>query len=353
MKLFFSYSRAQEAELANIVHASKVYHECWYDQNIGAGDEWWTEILSQIRNCEIFVFLLSKESTKSKACQAELTYANKLGRHIIALQIDDLDVTFMPHLLKNNNTTSYKPENEGREVRLATILKNISDNIGNYINNWADPGLVPEPAIPITELSEIYSTLKQDEPLNAQHQRELLFRLEKLIDKKLDDPQRIEYTINAFLERDDTTVYIGKKLSELIPKVPEPILNNYVLEAIISQVTQFTDDKDIGKRLSTKAHNPTFLYGQWRLLKTIQNNQLIPLMMEENIVFKNDFSFFLIQNYMQTNFGTFSFQNEFLTIYFMNGVRDTRCFQCFENELFVVQFMNTVAFNIAIYKRLQ
>lgn len=352
MKLFFSYSRAQEAELANIVHASKVYHECWYDQNIGAGDEWWKEILSQIRNCEIFVFLLSKESTKSKACQAELTYADQLGRHIIALQIDDLDATFMPHLLKNNNTTPYKPENEGREVRFATILKNISDNLSEYSKNWTDPSLVPEPVIPITELSDIYSVIMQSGPLIAQEQRDLLFRLEKLLDKKLDDPEKIQYAINAFLERDDTTVYIGKKLSELIPSGPGPKPNNYVLEAIISQVGQFTDDKDIGKRLANKTHNPTFLYGQWRLLKSIQNNQFIPLMMEENIVFKNDFSFFLIQNYMQTNFGTFSFQNEFLTIYFMNGVRDTRCFQCFENELFIVQFMNTVAFNIAIYQRI-
>ena len=88
------------------------------------------------------------------------------------------------------------------------------------------------------------------------------------------------------------------------------------------------------------------------LLRSIQNNQFIPLMMEENIVFNNDFSFYLNQNYMQTNFGSFSFQNEFLTIYFMNGVWDTRCFQCFENELYIVQFMNTVAFNIVVYQRL-
>jgi hypothetical protein len=363
MNLFFSYSRVQKDEIADIVHASTVYHTCWYDKKIGAGDEWWTEILSQIRNCDIFVFVLSKESTESKACEAELTYADNLGKHIIALQVDDQDVIFMPHLLKDNNITSYKPTDTGRETALAIILKNINDNLDEYKKNWKNPSTVPEPPIPKSELDIVYTAMTLKESLTYEEQRDLLFKFEKLVDKEEEKPETIATALKDFKKRDETTAFIAKKIDELLKIIngrinpdpinpPKPIINKVkVLQDIINTVGNFTEDKNIGNRLQNAVHNASRLFGNWRLVRTMQNNQSMPLMVEEEIVFNNDYSFYLIQNYMQTNFGRFTFQGESLTITFFNGVIDTSSFQCLDNELYIVHYMNNMPFSIFCYQR--
>ena len=359
INLFFSYSRAQENLLAEIVDASMVYHNCWYDNNIAAGAEWWKEILSQIRACDVFVLLLSKQSSESKACLAELEYADKLGKHIIALQVDDLHTSFMPHLLKNNNVTFYRATDKGKEVRLASILKNIADTIEDYRKKWVDPTTVPEPEIPLNEVSEIHSILTTSKSLNIEGQRALLFRIEKLIDKEMDTPENIKNVLNVFIKRDDTTLFIGKKITGILENPPfgkgapvaSPPSSNYVLADVISQLSKHTKDKQIGERLGNAVSNSRNLIGKWQLVKNIQNNQNLPVTINEQIIFNMNGLFQVFQNFMQTTFGNFTHQNEFLTIYFVNGAIDTRAYQCFENELYVVQYINTTPFKISCYRR--
>lgn len=62
----------------------------WLDQDLTGGQAWWTAILGQIRDCNVFVFALSESSLQSEACLLELTYARDLGLPILPVQLGDL-----------------------------------------------------------------------------------------------------------------------------------------------------------------------------------------------------------------------------------------------------------------------
>ncbi|MGJ3237302.1 MAG: SUMF1/EgtB/PvdO family nonheme iron enzyme [Anaerolineae bacterium] len=87
MKIFISYARINKPVCIQLVHTLNV-HEVWYDQRLYAGQHWWKEILRRLEWCDIFIYLLSKDSINSKYCRKELEIARQLGREIIPILID-------------------------------------------------------------------------------------------------------------------------------------------------------------------------------------------------------------------------------------------------------------------------
>ena len=59
----------------------------WYDQEIRGGDPWWQDILRRIREFDVFLFVLSKNSLASKPCLTELSYARALGLPVLPVQV--------------------------------------------------------------------------------------------------------------------------------------------------------------------------------------------------------------------------------------------------------------------------
>lgn len=84
-KLFISYSRADEAyKTALYKHLSilKKHHgiELWSDKSILPGEEWNERIMDNMRNSDIFLFLLSSDFLSSKECyEKEAAFAFKLA----------------------------------------------------------------------------------------------------------------------------------------------------------------------------------------------------------------------------------------------------------------------------------
>ncbi len=92
MGLFISYASRERSAIDSLTAALRRAHEqVWLDEELGGGDAWWRKILEEIRNCEVFIFCLSKNSLESKPCQAELRYAQALQRPILPVQIGPLD----------------------------------------------------------------------------------------------------------------------------------------------------------------------------------------------------------------------------------------------------------------------
>lgn len=360
MHLFFSYSRQQEVEIKDLVDFLSIYHNCWFDSNIGAGNEWWKEILSQIRNCDVFVFLLSEDSNRSKPCLAELSYADALGKHMVILQVDKMNMNFIPPELKDNNITPYLPSDESRKNTLLRSLKQIEDS-KVHLNKDADYDSVPEPKIPISELSMIHSELKSERKLSIDEQQKILFRIERLVERKTEKFENIELVLQEFLDRDDINYRVGKKIDALMNATEpdfENVADNFsinqefgVVNDIGEMVAKATGDEALKGKLQKQIHNPAFLFGRWKRVLSVQNYQNLPINVEEYIIFNNNYSFQLIQNGMQVNFGSFAYNYEFLTINFVNGMIDTRSFRCFQQELYIVQYMNYLPFNIDRYQR--
>jgi serine/threonine kinase PknH len=88
LAVFVSYSRRDKKAVKSLTEAlQNAREQVWLDQELLGGDEWWRTILDQIRGCDVFIVALSRHYDESKACQAELRYAQDLNRPILPVQI--------------------------------------------------------------------------------------------------------------------------------------------------------------------------------------------------------------------------------------------------------------------------
>src|SRR3954470_9085930 len=88
MWLFASYSRKDETAVEELIaDLERAHLSVWHDQEIRGGYPWWQDILLRIRQCDVFLFALSKNSLASKPCLAELSYARTLGLPILPVLI--------------------------------------------------------------------------------------------------------------------------------------------------------------------------------------------------------------------------------------------------------------------------
>lgn len=103
MKLFISYSRRDESLLKELVPQLELVYphdKIWYDTDIQGGADWWQTILSDIRNCSLFVFLMSDSSSSSDYCQQELEEAVKQDKAILPVLIAKLSIPYPEGLPK-------------------------------------------------------------------------------------------------------------------------------------------------------------------------------------------------------------------------------------------------------------
>lgn len=107
------------------------------------GPQWWDTVLSRIRRCTVFVFLVSPESVRSPGCLAELRYAAALGKPLAAARLRP--ATLPPELADaavidpGGGTTERIPRLRGA------------------LDSFPDPGplpqpLPPEPPVPYLEV---------------------------------------------------------------------------------------------------------------------------------------------------------------------------------------------------------
>src|SRR3954454_5639466 len=88
MWLFASYSRKDETAVEELIaDLEGARLSVWHDRDLGGGDPWWQDILRRIRQCDVFLFALSKNALASKPCLAELAYARTLGLPILPVLI--------------------------------------------------------------------------------------------------------------------------------------------------------------------------------------------------------------------------------------------------------------------------
>ncbi len=97
MKIFISYSRDDRAFVESLrTDLSQLGHDVWMDQRLLGGQEWWDEILRNIRECDIFVLALSPKSIESDACLLELKYASAVRRPFLPAMVLPTDPNFLP-----------------------------------------------------------------------------------------------------------------------------------------------------------------------------------------------------------------------------------------------------------------
>ncbi len=94
-KIFISYSRVDLSFVEQLYHRLQQMRpnfQIWYDQaphGLLGGDSWWDAILDAIKDCDIFIYVLSNESVQSRYCQAEFEEACRLQKRVITIQARD------------------------------------------------------------------------------------------------------------------------------------------------------------------------------------------------------------------------------------------------------------------------
>jgi TIR domain len=168
--VFFSYAR-RDADTTKAIASGlqQLGQTVWLDQQLSGGQQWWDTILEQIRNCDVFLFVLSKSSLRSKACRAELDYAHRLGRTLLPVSVDRvIDQLLPPYLAETQRV-------DGADlVQLARALLGLPSP-----PPLPEP-LPPPPPVPLSYLDELADSLNRED-LPLADQRNLLGALKQLV----------------------------------------------------------------------------------------------------------------------------------------------------------------------------
>jgi len=88
IRLLVSYSGKDRAAVQELITDLRQAHlSVWHDQALLGGELWWQDILRRIRECDVFLFALSKNSLADRPCLTELSYARALGLPVLPVQV--------------------------------------------------------------------------------------------------------------------------------------------------------------------------------------------------------------------------------------------------------------------------
>jgi hypothetical protein len=127
MEVFICCAR-RDAEVVDLLRRDVERAKCkvWVDRELTGGQEWWDTILSQIRSCSLFVFVVSPESLRSKACMVELRYALALGRPLLPVMVRDTSLQLVPREIGNSQIVDYRQRDADSAFALVNALVEAS-----------------------------------------------------------------------------------------------------------------------------------------------------------------------------------------------------------------------------------
>lgn len=89
MSIFISYSRQDQAYVNKLVEALRKQDLPWWlDNKIDYGDQWTREIEENLKKCQVFLLVMSRNSLASEWVQRELIFAQQLKKPIFPLLLD-------------------------------------------------------------------------------------------------------------------------------------------------------------------------------------------------------------------------------------------------------------------------
>jgi hypothetical protein len=187
-------------------------YEVWYDPALKeqGGQEWWAEILENIRRCDIFVFALTPQWLASLPCELEYAYANALGKPMLPVMLEKVDEQALSHELQQLQYVDYLPDNDRRLVNLKKSLNNLNRQIKSGQQNI----LTPEAPLRNTPLVELKSQITQSE-LEVSLQWQLFGRFKELLLNQ-QSPNNTIYLLKRFRQQPGLDVTVAHAIDETL-----------------------------------------------------------------------------------------------------------------------------------------
>ena len=215
-KVFVSYSRTNLDVVTQLVDdLQAVGMTMWYDQTLTGGQRWWDNILANIRDCEIFIFALSKESWESEACRSELAYVCGLGKPILPVLVaDGINLGLLSAPLHELQVTDYRARDKSAAFALLKAL-----NATPACPALPEP-LPPSPAVPVSYLGTLKERIDCNGTLGAQEQNLLFLELEEAIEEGR-SPAEVRELLLSLKRRDDLLAKVAVKVDAALKSLDE------------------------------------------------------------------------------------------------------------------------------------
>ncbi|MFC7616063.1 toll/interleukin-1 receptor domain-containing protein [Actinokineospora soli] len=196
---------AQDRDAAARLRAdlAQVGRQVALDRGEPNGPQWWDTVLSRIRRCSVFVFLVSPDSIRSPGCLAELRYAAALGK---PLAVARLRPAALPPELARAAVIDPGGGTTERIPRLRDAL-----------DAFPDPGPLPQPLPPEPPVPylDVYRSQLDQPALDPQHQLSILTDLRARL---LDPGQRAGAwaLLVRLRQRSDVSVPVSAMLEQVL-----------------------------------------------------------------------------------------------------------------------------------------
>ena len=209
--IFISYNRKNHSIADTLsTDLQALGHTTWLDQELSGGQRWWDEILNRIRQCDIFVFVLDRESLSSVACSSEYNYADALGKPILPIRVSpDVSDSSLPAVLSVIQYVDYSEHDRSAAFELSRALGAIKP-----APTLPDP--LPEPPeVPLSYLGKLAPLVNSASELSRAQQADLVFQLKD----GLKDPDTAQETcklLEQLRRRSDLYAKVAKDIDDLL-----------------------------------------------------------------------------------------------------------------------------------------
>ena len=213
MSIFISYARKDRTAAETLRHdLERARSEVWLDDELTGGQAWWETILGQIRSCELFVFALSPDSLRSKACQAELRYALDLKRPLLPVMVRAVSVQLAPAAIADTQIIDYTERTADSAVALVTAAAN---------RTLAPPLPQPLPTPPPPPMSYMnpYREQIQSSDLSFRDQAQVVLALRGHLQDE-DERDTARELLVDLRRRQDIAESVARDVDELLASVP-------------------------------------------------------------------------------------------------------------------------------------
>ncbi|MBX3083212.1 MAG: TIR domain-containing protein [Anaerolineae bacterium] len=212
MKIFISYS-SKNRDHAKVLSSDLdvLGHDVWFDENVSGGQSWWDAILHRVRECELFIFILTQDSLDSKACEAEYVYGAQLNKPILPVRMGDISVSLLPPELSKTQMVDYRSADKKAALALSKAINLLPPR------QLLPEPMPPPPPAPISPLGKLNAEL--DLPSIDRHrQASLLIEIQEFLQRPSERSDAVKL-LRKLRGRDDTLSRYSDEIDQILKDV--------------------------------------------------------------------------------------------------------------------------------------
>ncbi|MEN8240093.1 MAG: toll/interleukin-1 receptor domain-containing protein, partial [Actinomycetota bacterium] len=211
LRIFLSYAH-QDRDTVEMLHdkLSVAHHDVWFDNELRGGQEWWDAILENIERADLFLFVASPDSLRSRACGLEVDYASATGRPIVPIEIRPIHIPAGPTAIQELQVESFLNPTDDDWIRLTAVLSATGPAPG-----LPDP-MPPRPPAPIADLANAREIVAQT-AISGDEQRDLLSELKTRLPNS-DETDAVVAVLERLRNHTDIIVSVGNEIDDLVAR---------------------------------------------------------------------------------------------------------------------------------------